>query len=71
MHKPESVLQNETYKILWDFEIETDHRISVRRPDLQKNELATWLVLLFHRITRTWLRKDNFKKEIESLLIAA
>ena len=32
MHNPESVLKNETYKILWDFEIQTDHLISTRRP---------------------------------------
>ena len=32
MHK--SVLENETHKILWDFEIETDHLIPARRPDL-------------------------------------
>ena len=34
MHKPESVLENETHKILWDFEIQTDHLIPARRPDL-------------------------------------
>ena len=34
MHKPESVLENETHKILWDFEIQTDHQIPARRPDL-------------------------------------
>ena len=34
MHKPESVLENETQKILWDFEVETDPRIPARRPDL-------------------------------------
>ena len=34
MHQPESVLENETYKILWDFEIQTDHLISTRRPYL-------------------------------------
>ena len=28
------VLKNETHKILWDFEIQTDHQISVRRSDL-------------------------------------
>ena len=33
MHKPESFLVNETHKILWDFEIQTDHLISVRRTD--------------------------------------
>ena len=25
MHKPESVLGNEMHKILWDFEVQTDH----------------------------------------------
>ena len=34
MHKPESVRDNETRKILWDFEIETVHLTSARRPDL-------------------------------------
>ena len=34
MHKPESVLENETHKIFWDFEIKTDHLISARWQDL-------------------------------------
>ena len=34
MQNPESVLENETYKLLWDFEIQTDPLISARRPDL-------------------------------------
>ena len=29
MYKPESVLENETHKILWDFEIQTDYPIQV------------------------------------------
>ena len=33
MHKPESVLENETNEILWDFEIQMDHPILVRKPD--------------------------------------
>ena len=33
MHKLESVLKNETHKILWDLEIQTDHQILTRRPD--------------------------------------
>ena len=33
MHNPESVLENETHKLLWDFAIQTDHLISARRPD--------------------------------------
>ena len=34
MHKPESVLENETYKILWYFEVKMTPLISARRPDL-------------------------------------
>ena len=34
MHDPESVLEKETHKLRWDFEIQTDHLISTRRPDL-------------------------------------
>ena len=33
-HEPESVLENEDYKILWDFSIQTDHVIKAQRPDL-------------------------------------
>ena len=35
MHNPEYILENETHKTLWDFEIQTDHLISARRPDLE------------------------------------
>ena len=30
-YKPESVLENEVYKILWDIEIQTDYQMT--RPD--------------------------------------
>ena len=33
-HEPESVLEDEDYKILWDFSIQTDYVIEARRPDL-------------------------------------
>ena len=33
-HNPASVLENDTHKLLWDFNIETDHLISARKPDL-------------------------------------
>ena len=33
-HKPEIVLENEGYKTLWDFSIQTDHVIETRRLDL-------------------------------------
>ena len=32
--QPESVIENDSHKLLWDFEIQTDHLIQVRRPDL-------------------------------------
>ena len=32
--KPESAQENETHKIIWNFEIQTDHPNSVGRPDL-------------------------------------
>ena len=34
MHKPESVLENETHKVLWDFEIQMDHPVTTRRQDI-------------------------------------
>ena len=34
MHNPESVQENETYKLHRDFKLQTDHLISARRPDL-------------------------------------
>ena len=34
MYNPESVLENNMHKLLWDFDIQTDHQVSARRPDL-------------------------------------
>ena len=34
MYNPAAVLENDTHKLLWDFDIHSDHLISVRRPDL-------------------------------------
>ena len=35
MHNTKSVLENETHKLFWDFEIQTVHLILARRPDLE------------------------------------
>ena len=35
MHQPESILGNQLYKILLDFEIQTDHLIPAGRPNLE------------------------------------
>ena len=34
MHNPAAILENDTYKLPWDFDIKTDHLISARKPDL-------------------------------------
>ena len=34
MHNPAPVLENATHKLLWDFNIQTDHLIPARIPDL-------------------------------------
>ena len=75
MCKPESVRENETHKILWDFEIQTDHPIPSRRQDLvlinkKKGFVIPW-VLPFQqtsewklkkekRSTNTWTLAENF-----------
>ena len=44
LHNPTPVQENDTHKLLWDFDIHTDHRISARRPDIiiinKKREFA-------------------------------
>ena len=58
MHNQESAQENEMHKLLWDFEIQTDHQISARRPDLiivnnnkkkkkRKKEIRTCKIMAF------------------------
>ena len=50
MHNPTSVLENEMHKLLWGFEIQTDHLISARRPDLiiiNKKKKSTFRIVDF------------------------
>ena len=55
MHNPASVLENERLKLQWNFNIQTDHLISARRPDLiiikKKREFA-----------KLWTLRENEKK---------
>ena len=48
-HEPESVVENDTCKVLWDFAIQTDHVIEARRPDLIliKKEENTCIIVDF------------------------
>ena len=64
-HKPETVLENEMHKILWDFEVQADHLISVRRPnsnDSQKKRtchIVNFAILMDH-----WVKiKENKKRD--------
>ena len=57
MHKPESTRgsENETHKILWDSEIQTDHLIPAKRPELviinqKKSHIVNFAVLVDHRV---------------------
>ena len=34
MHDPAHVLESDTHKLLWDFNIQTDHLIPAKRPEL-------------------------------------
>ena len=35
MHNPGFILDNTMHKLLWDYDIQTDHLISARRPDIE------------------------------------
>ena len=62
MLKPESIVENETHKIIWNFEIQIDHLIPARRPDLaivnqKKRELAVQWILLIQQTTERKSKK--------------
>ena len=68
MHNPTPVLENNTHKLLWDFDLHTDHLISARRPDLiiinKKKKKRFWKIVDFavpddHRIKL----KECYKKD--------
>ena len=53
--QPSILLQNDTHKLLWDFEIHTDHLISASRPDFiiinRKREFVKLSTLLSRMTT--------------------
>ena len=62
INKPESVLENETHEILWDFEIQMDQIIQVRRQenwsfylgDFSSNWTNTWTLPQNRKSYGTW-----------------
>ena len=78
MHNPAHVLENNTHKLLWDFDIHRDHLISARRPDLTiiNKKKRTWKIVDFavpvdHRIKlKECEKKDkylNLARELKKL----
>ena len=66
MHNPAPVLENDTHKLLWDFNIQTDHLIPARRPDLiiinkRKRicKIVDFAVPVDHRINLKECEKKN------------
>ena len=66
MHNPAPVLENDTHKLLWDFDIHTDHLISTRRPDLiiinkkkRTCKIVVFAVRADHRIKLKECEKRN------------
>ena len=66
MHNPAFVLENETHKLLWNFDIQTDHIISARIPDLRiiDNKTRTCKILDFAVRADTKIKlKESEKKD--------
>ena len=78
MHNPAPVLENNTHKLQWDFDMHTDNLISVRRPDLmiinkkkRTYKIVDFAVLPDHRIKlKECKKKDkylNLARELKKL----
>ena len=76
MHNPTPVQGNNTHKLLWDFDIHTDHLISARRPDLmiinKKKRTCKIVDIADHRIKlKECEKKDkylDFAKELKKTM---
>ena len=69
MHNLAPVLENNTHKLLWDFDIHTDHLISARRQDLiiinqrkmRNCKIVDFAVPAYHRIKlKECEKKDEY-----------
>ena len=70
-HNPASVQEKGTHKLPWDFDKQTDHLTSARRPDLiiinKKKELAKLWTLLSRLIRQPV--KENKNTEFKPVLL--
>ena len=71
MHNSESVQENEKHKLLWDFEIQMDHLISARWPDLMivnKKKKRSCRIVDFGVLADNKVKIKELKKEVSTLL---
>ena len=66
MHNPAPVQENPTHKLLWEFNIQTDHLIPARRPDViiinKKNKICKiddFAVPADHKINMKESKKED------------
>ena len=72
MHNPAPILENETYKLLWDFDIQTDPLISARRPDLiiinkKKKKKKICKIIEFAVSAETWVDLLSLKLQWKTI----
>ena len=66
IHNPASVPENDTHKLLWDFDIQTDHQISAGKADIIKINKKNCKIVAFavpadHRIKlKECEKKDKY-----------
>ena len=66
MYNPASVQENNTHNFLWDFDIQTDPQIPVRRPDIINKKMrickfVDFAVLADHKIKlKECEKKDKY-----------
>ena len=76
MYNPAPVLGNNTYRLLWDFHIHTDHLISARRPDLiiinkkKKRKKRTYKVVDFAVPADYRIKLKEYEKKDQYLDLA-
>ena len=65
MHNPAAVVENNTHKLLWDFDLQTDHLISARRPDLIiiNNKKRICKVVDFAAPGDHWIKLKEYEKK--------
>ena len=77
MHKPESVLENETHKVLWDFEMQMDCPTPTRRPNLElinkKKRKEKWILTFQNERKRKdkYLDLWNMKVGVIAIIVGA